>query len=559
MFLKKLLNVAMFLAFCSATSISVAQAEEVSKGSAGATPEIERQITSTGSVNTSTSGDAKVTDGKNLLQNAGAEEGNDKPDNWEQGAPVGGVTYSWDKQTASDGKASLCITKTAQTYFPIAQWSQTIEHDGKPRAVEFSAKIKAENAYKAILDVIFLDKDGNRLSHKWAAYVGAKKNGDPPANHDWKKFSGKVAVPKGTAKICFALQDYGPGTVWFDDVKAMYVPSASAGSSDDHKSAVASVEPSTGQTTSEAPDVPANDVDIVAKNLLKNPGVEEGKNDEPTAWEHAGAPDGAIFSWDKNVAYAGKASLSILQTASDSGNLGWFQTVDIKNESVVEFSALVKRENASQAAIQIRYMDRNGTILGGRLLPLPDESKAGGNSRDGWRRYSVKTIVPAEVRAGCYLYLVGPGKVWFDDMKATIVSTSNAAIRPDEAKSTGVSAPATPDLAELSTGRIDSISVRTTPPDGPATVELKKTEGTINDLVVVIAKKPKSEQEKLKAELTELVGRQFDIRQSIRKAEIIRLEQDLAKTKEMFEKKQENRDELVRRRVEKLLDSDVDE
>jgi hypothetical protein len=75
---------------------------------------------------------------------------------------------------------------------------------------------------KATLDVIFLDKDGTWISHKWAAYVGAKQAGQPPANHDWKKYAGRVGIPAGTAKICVALQVYGPGKVWFDDVRAKY-------------------------------------------------------------------------------------------------------------------------------------------------------------------------------------------------------------------------------------------------------------------------------------------------------------------------------------------------
>jgi hypothetical protein len=75
---------------------------------------------------------------------------------------------------------------------------------------------------KAILDVQFLDKDGQGISHKWAAYIGGKAEGDPPANHDWKKYSDRVDIPPGTVKLCIALQVYGPGKVWFDDVQARY-------------------------------------------------------------------------------------------------------------------------------------------------------------------------------------------------------------------------------------------------------------------------------------------------------------------------------------------------
>jgi hypothetical protein len=70
--------------------------------------------------------------------------------------------------------------------------------------------------------VIFLDEDGNWLSHEWAAYIGAKEENDPPADHDWKQYSGRVNIPAGATKLRIALQDYGPGKVWFDDVQARY-------------------------------------------------------------------------------------------------------------------------------------------------------------------------------------------------------------------------------------------------------------------------------------------------------------------------------------------------
>jgi RNA polymerase sigma-70 factor (ECF subfamily) len=86
-----------------------------------------------------------------------------------------------------------------------------------------SSQIKAEKVTKAILDVVFLDDKGEWISHEWAAYIGAKKANDPPADHDWKEYSGRVKIPKGTKKIQIGLQIYGPGKVWFDEVRAAYV------------------------------------------------------------------------------------------------------------------------------------------------------------------------------------------------------------------------------------------------------------------------------------------------------------------------------------------------
>jgi hypothetical protein len=158
----------------------------------------------------------------NLLANPSAENGDKTPDAWEQGAKIPGVKYAWDKKVASQGKASLSIEKTAKSYYPIAQWSQTVDRKGDLPKLEVSAQVRTRKMFKAALDVIFLDKSGNWISRQWAAYIGAEKDGDPPADHDWKKYSGTVDIPPGTAKITIALQDYGPGKVWFDDVQATY-------------------------------------------------------------------------------------------------------------------------------------------------------------------------------------------------------------------------------------------------------------------------------------------------------------------------------------------------
>ena len=83
------------------------------------------------------------------------------------------------------------------------------------------AFVKAQKTTKAILDVQFVDHDG-QWTHKWVAYIGAKEAGDPPVTHDWKKYEGVVAIPEGTEKLIVAAQIYGPGEVWFDDVAAEY-------------------------------------------------------------------------------------------------------------------------------------------------------------------------------------------------------------------------------------------------------------------------------------------------------------------------------------------------
>ena len=159
---------------------------------------------------------------ENILQNGGFEEGDQSPAHWSQGAEVEGVEYIWDKEKGQRGKASLCLHKTAERYFPIAQWYQVVDRQGDKPALRVTAQVKAENVTKAILDVIFLDGDGEFIGHKWAAYIGAKEAKDPPANHDWKEYAGRVEIPAEAKKIQIGLQIYGPGKVWFDEVHAAY-------------------------------------------------------------------------------------------------------------------------------------------------------------------------------------------------------------------------------------------------------------------------------------------------------------------------------------------------
>ena len=163
-----------------------------------------------------------ITTAKNILQNAGFEAGDQTPTHWSQGAEIDGVNYLWDKENGQQGKASLCLHKTAPRYFPIAQWFQIVDRKGAETALQVTTQVKAEGVTKAIVDVIFLDEKGEGISHEWAVYIGAKKADDPPASHGWKEYAGRVVIPKATKKIQVGLQIYGPGKVRFDEVRAEY-------------------------------------------------------------------------------------------------------------------------------------------------------------------------------------------------------------------------------------------------------------------------------------------------------------------------------------------------
>jgi hypothetical protein len=162
--------------------------------------------------------DAPAVEVASLVSNPGIEKGEGgSPAGWRQGADIPGVEYIWDRNTGHKSKSSLCLRKTANRYFPIAQWFQQIQHDGSGRRLRVAAWVKTRQAYKAVMDVQF-SRDGDSWSHEWVTYIGAKNAGDPPANHDWQQYLGTVRIPAGTRQILIAPQIYGPGTVWFDDI-----------------------------------------------------------------------------------------------------------------------------------------------------------------------------------------------------------------------------------------------------------------------------------------------------------------------------------------------------
>ena len=165
------------------------------------------------------------------------ESGTKVPDGWEQGHDVPGVKYVYDRRIGSEGQRSLSLEKTANRYFPIASWSRTFKHSSDKPALKVSAKVRASKVTKAVIDVQFFDANHKPIEHEWVAYIGQKESSDPVATHDWKLYDGAAAIPAGTKQIGIALQIYGPGKVWFDELEARYVDSATTKAGDAQSSA----------------------------------------------------------------------------------------------------------------------------------------------------------------------------------------------------------------------------------------------------------------------------------------------------------------------------------
>ena len=158
------------------------------------------------------------------FRNTGMEEGTGTPAGWQKGPAVAGVQQVWDQKIAHGGKASLCLRKTAQRYFPIAQWSQfvPIAPENAARKLKVRCWVKTEAVTKAIVDVYY-QGSSPQPGHAWAIFLGQKQDTDPILTHDWKLYEGVVEVPANSSKIGIALQIYGPGSVWFDDLQVAWI------------------------------------------------------------------------------------------------------------------------------------------------------------------------------------------------------------------------------------------------------------------------------------------------------------------------------------------------
>jgi len=166
--------------------------------------------------------------GKEVLIEESFEAGMKTPDGWQEGPAVPGVKYVYDQKAASKGERSLSLQKSEKRYFPVGSWSRTFPHKSQRRALQVAVQVKAARATKAVVDVQFFGAGDELLQHKWAIYVGQKKPTDKVATHDWKRYEGSVAIPAGTMQIAIALQIYGPGDVWFDELDVQYVDAVGA-------------------------------------------------------------------------------------------------------------------------------------------------------------------------------------------------------------------------------------------------------------------------------------------------------------------------------------------
>jgi hypothetical protein len=97
----------------------------------------------------------------------------------------------------------------------------------------------------------------------------------------------------------------------------------------------------------------------------------------------------------------------------------------------------------------------------------------------------------------------------------------------------------------------------------PETQALREKEGKLEGDVQKIVNdynstKDKDERAKLKKKLEDVSGEQFEIRQQYRELEVKRLEKELARIRDSIQKRNENRQQIIQRRISQLIHEEDD-
>jgi len=78
------------------------------------------------------------------------------------------------------------------------------------------------------------------------------------------------------------------------------------------------------------------------------------------------------------------------------------------------------------------------------------------------------------------------------------------------------------------------------------------------DLAMSYRRAPEAERAKIKAKISELVAKQFEVRQERRLLEVKRLEEEIKRLRETIERRKDAREGLVKKRVGQLIGDDDD-
>ena len=143
--------------------------------------------------------------------------------------------------------------------------------------------------------------------------------------------------------------------------------------------------------------------------LIKNGGLDAG----PADWGNTGNGTGIRFSCAPPPRAAKGNALLIEKEKPDQNPSNWFQKVELPKEKPkrLELKARVMADTlqAANACVMVQIWDAEGKMSGGAWTEAVSENTE-------WRAVSAVFDVPAKTASLRVLaYLVGAGRVWFDD------------------------------------------------------------------------------------------------------------------------------------------------
>ncbi|MEM6470288.1 MAG: DNRLRE domain-containing protein [Planctomycetota bacterium] len=162
--------------------------------------------------------------------------------------------------------------------------------------------------------------------------------------------------------------------------------------------------------------------------LLKNPGMESGKDDLPSIWSAANVPvDGLEMRRDRTHVHTGEFSLSISNSHAYEQQVAnnWTQRLEsVPTQQTIQLSGFLRTENADAVNICLQCWDQTGE----KLLAFGSTHVIRGDQE--WTRVSSNKVIVPRGTANIFLRasLTGIGKAWFDDLSVTIVDGPHVSI-----------------------------------------------------------------------------------------------------------------------------------
>lgn len=325
--------------------------------------------------------------------------------------------------------------------------------------------------------------------------------------------------------------------------------------------------------------VVASPVTSKAENLLVNSAVDfDQTSRSPTPWWNDGVIEGIQYGVDK--------CLTIEKSPANNSIAAWKQNIDRKSAApAIRVSALVKADNVAKACIAITFQGKDKSLISQQPVVLIGNKMVNNQVKPlnhKWRVYRGCIQIPE----GCQsliieLQQIGPGKIGFDEIMAFYEvdgSKATDAAEPTEIDSSDkdglysavnmmpADAPYPPSSMKAAQNSIGwaNAPVAPTPNSSPLFSTSRDLTAYYSEWNLLTSKiknvqsrhlatNDSAEKEALKMQLIELTASEYELIRGQREKDLERLESELKSAKERMAKRDENKDKIIERRVDKLL------